>query len=258
MTRIVQFWSFTPIIDQPLLASLPKKKGASKRAPFSFLLGKGALCSQVLEFVLGAFDHYMSLLGFSATPSCARIMVSIYVYGSLPSLPLLIPLSALGHAFETFQHATAELSTSLISSTVISLRTMLQLVRISEYHCVIASGLSVRHSFNVTSGSFAKVGHVGRFSLSRRGVFYMYVRVNAAHGEAKYCPDVGYRNSERKALYSAALFEVHGVYICKIGACDGRLRSVNVTSDGNISASARPRSPNVRVSCSRGSGGRAP
>lgn len=196
----------------------------------------------------------MSLLGFSATPSCARIMVSIYVYGSLPSLPLLIPLSALGQAFETFQHATAELSTSLISSTVISLRTMLLLLRISKYHCVIASGLSVRHYV----GAFAKARQAGRFSLSRSGVFYRNVRVNAAHGEAKYCPDVGYRNSERKVLHSAALFEVHGVYICKIGARKGRLRSVNVTSDGNISASARPRSPSARVSCSRDSGGRAP
>ena len=28
MTRIVQFWSFAPIIDQPLLASLPELEGA--------------------------------------------------------------------------------------------------------------------------------------------------------------------------------------------------------------------------------------
>ena len=126
----------------------------------------------------------------------------------------------------------------------IPLGNRLGVVRAAQFQCYV--------------GAFAKVGHVGRFSLSRRGVFYMYVRVNAAHGEAKYCPDVGYRNSERKALYSAALFEVHGVYICKIGARKGRLRSVNITFDGNISASARPRSPSARVSCSRDSGGRAP
>lgn len=79
-------------------------------------------------------------------------------------------LSALGHAFETLQHATAELSTSLISSTVISRRTMLQLLRISEYHCVIASGLSVRHSFSVTSGPLRRPGKRGVF-LCPEGVY---------------------------------------------------------------------------------------
>ena len=45
MTRIAQFWSFAPIIDQPLLASLPYVAGVNRagRDPWCDYCGRTAL-----------------------------------------------------------------------------------------------------------------------------------------------------------------------------------------------------------------------
>lgn len=205
-------------------------------------------CSCLLYFAMRLFGNAFVCKDYGFY-ICVRIFAVASVIDTLKRLgPCIRDVPTchrrVVHIIDQFDGDIPANDVAVAANIRIPLCNRLGVVRAAQFQCYV--------------GVFAKAGHVGRFSLSRSGVFYRNVRVNAAHGEAKYCPDVGYRNSERKALYSAALFEVHGVYICKIGARKGRLRSVNITFDGNISASARPRSPNVRVSCSRDSGGRAP
>lgn len=160
-------------------------------------------CSCLLYFAMRLFGNAFVCKDYGFY-ICVRIFAVAFVIDTLKCLgPSIrdLPTCYYGVVLVIDQlHGDIPANDVAVGANIrIPLCNRLGVVRAAQFQCYV--------------GAFAKARQAGRFSLSRSGVFYRNVRVNAAHGEAKYCPDVGYRNSERKALYSAALFEVHGLYI---------------------------------------------